>query len=152
MKQFSDVNTSRGAPMGRPNALALDDTPKSIKLFQVNLDAGGYDDGGAYWGHTPISPYRGHAPFALWCARDSQGNEQFVRAFARITAAAILEIPISCLQRGFSRYDVDFYFRNFCEKRMPPALLESADWEWWFEHNGYTIFDGSIRHAETPKI
>ena len=136
MKQFYDVNSSRGAPMGRPNALSLDDTPKSIQLFRVNLDSGGYDDGGAYWGSSPQS---------LWCARDSQGNEQFIRAFTRITAAASLEIPNSSLQRGLSKDEIGAYFRNFCEKRMPPSLLEAADWEWWFEQNGYTIFDGSSR-------
>ena len=134
MKQFRDVNSSRGAPMGRPNALALDNTPKSIQLFRVGLCSQGYDDGGAYWGHTPKS---------LWCARDFSGNEQFVRANSRITAAAILEIPIISLMRGIPRHEIYFYFRNFCEKRMPPSLLEAADWEWWFEQNGYTIFDGS---------
>ncbi len=136
MKQFYDVNSSRGAPMGRPNALSLDDTPKSIQLFQVRLCPQGYDDGGAYWGHTPQS---------LWCARDSQGAEQFVRCFTRVNAAAILEIPNNLLQRGFSRDEVDSYFRSFVEGRMPPSLLESADWEWWFEMNDYTIFDGSSK-------
>ena len=136
MKQFRDVNSSRGAPMGRPNALALDDTPKSIQLFQVRLCPQGYDDGGAYWGHTHQS---------LWCARDSQGAEQFIRAFTRITAAASLEIPNSSLQRGLSKDEIGAYFRNFCEKRMPPSLLEAADWEWWFEQNDYTIFDGSSK-------
>ena len=134
MKQFYDVNTARGAPMGRPYALVLDDKPKSIQLFQVNLCAQGYDDGGAYWGHTPKS---------LWCARDSQGNEQFTRCYTRVTAAAALEIPNNLLQRGFSRDELNSYFRSYCEKRMPPSLLEAADWEWWFEQNGYTIFDGS---------
>lgn len=136
MKQFYDVDSSRGAPMGRPHAIALDDSPKSITLFQVNLDSGGYDDGGAYWGNSNQS---------LWCARDKQGAEQFVRCFTRITAAAILEIPTNVLRRGFPRHEMDAYFRNFCEKRMPPSLLESADWEWWFEQNGYTIFDGSAQ-------
>ena len=136
MKQFYDVNSVRGAPMGRPNALGLDDTPWSIQLFSVRICSQGYDDGGAYWGHTPKS---------LWCARDSQGNEQFVRAFTRITAAAALEIPNNLLKRGFSRDEMDAYFRNFVEGRMPPSLLESADWEWWFEQNGYTIFDGSAQ-------
>ena len=143
MKQFRDVNSSRGAPMGRPNALALDDEPKSIKLFSVRICPQGYDDGGAYWGHTPQS---------LWCARDKQGNEQFVRAFTRTTAAAILEIPNNLLKRGIPRNELDTFFRNFCEKRMPPSLLEAADWEWWFEQNGYTIFDGSAKHAETTKV
>lgn len=134
MKQFKDVNSDRGAPMGRPNALALDNTPKSIKLFKVRLCSQGYDDGGAYWGLSPQS---------LWCARDRQGNEQFVRASSRITAAAALEIPNHSLHRGFSQEDMNSYFRSFVEGRMPPSLLEAADWEWWFEQNGYSIFDGS---------
>lgn len=143
MKQFSDVNSTRGAPMGRPNALGLDDNPWSIQLFRVRICSQGYDDGGAYWGLDSKS---------LWCARDSQGNEQFVRAFTRITAAAALEIPNRSLQRGLSKDEIGAYFRNFCEKRMPPSLLEAADWEWWFEQNGYTIFDGSAKHAETTDI
>lgn len=144
MKQFRDVNTSRGAPMGRPNALGLDDTPKSIKLFQVRLCSQGYDDGGAYWGHSPQS---------LWCARDSQGDEQFVNANSRIAAAAVLEIPNNLLKRGLDQYEIGAYFISFCEKRMPPSLLlEAADWEWWFEQNGYFLFDGSAKHAETTDI
>lgn len=138
MKQFKDVDTSRGAPMGRPNALSLDDSPKSIRLFKVRLCAQGYDDGGAYWGHL-LQP--------LWCARDSQGAEQLVRAFSRISAAAMLEIHNTALKRGFSQDVMDSYFRSFVEGRMPPSLLEAADWEWWFEQNGYTIFDGSSKHA-----
>ena len=143
MKQFADVNSTYGAPMGRPNARGLDDTPKSIQLFQVRLCPQGYDDGGVYWGHGPTS---------LWCARDRPGNEQFVRASSRITAAAILEIPNRNLLRGLSRNEMDAYFRNFCEKRMPPSLLEAADWEWWFEQNSYSIYDGSAKHAETPDV
>lgn len=143
MKQFSDVNSSRGAPMGRPNALALWTTPKSIQLFRVGLCSQGYDDGGAYWGLASQS---------LWCARDYSGNEQFIRANSRITAAVRLEIPNQSLQRGFSRDEVDAYFRSFVEGRMPPSLLESADWEWWFEQNGYSIFDGSAKHAESTNL
>ena len=142
MKQFYDVNTSRGAPIGRPHAPTLDDTPKSIQLFQVNIDSCGYDDGGAYWGLSPRS---------LWCARDSQGAEQFTRCYTRVTAAAALEIPNNLLQRGFSRDELNSYFRSFVEGRMPPSLLEAADWKWWFEQNGYTICDGSSKHA-TPNI
>lgn len=142
MKQFSDVNTFRGAPMGRPHAHTLDDTPKSIQLFRVRLCAQGYDDGGAYWGHTPEP---------LWCARDSLGNEQFIRYYTRITVAAMLEIPNSLLKRGISPDEMNDYFRSFCENRMPPMLRQTADWEWWFEQCGYTIFDGRAKH-ETTKV
>lgn len=136
MKQFSDVNTSRGAPMGRRYAYNLDTSPKSIRLFKVRICSQGYDDGGAYWGHGQT----------LWCARDSQGGEQFVRAISRIAAAAILEIPNHSLMLGLPRYEMMMYFRNFAEGRMPPSLLEAADWGRWFEANGYTIYDGSKRN------
>ena len=135
MKQFKDVNCSRGAPMGRPHAHNLDVTPKSVRLFKVRLDSGGYDDGGAYWGHGQT----------LWCARDSQGGEQFVRANSRIAAAAALEIPNHSLLLCLPRLEMEMYFRNFAEGRMPPSLREAADWGRWFEANGYTIYDGSSR-------
>ena len=135
MNQFNDVNARYGAPMGRPNARWLDDEPKSIRLFRVNICSQGYDDGGAYWGIGQ----------PLWCARDRSGAEQFVRANSRIAAVAILDIPNHNLMRGIPPHDADAYFRSFVEGRMPPSLLEAADWEWWFEQNGYSIFDGSSR-------
>lgn len=136
MKQFSDVNTSRGAPMGRPHTYNLDDTPKSVRLFKVRICSQGYDDGGAYWGLGQ----------PLWCAWDSRGGKQFVRASSRIAAAAALGIPNSLLMLGLPRLQMEAYFRNFAEGRMPPSLLESADWREWFEANGYTIYDGSERN------
>ena len=119
--------------MGRPHTHNLDDTPKSIRLFKVRICSQGYDDGGACWGHGQ----------SLWCARDSQGAEQFVRANSRIAAAAILGITNSLLVLGLPRYEMEMYFRNFAEGRMPPSLLESAGWREWFEQNGFKIFDGS---------
>ncbi len=76
-KQMSDVNCSRGAPMGRSHSPHIS---VPCRLFQVRLDAGGYDDGGAYWGSGE----------RLWCARDDEGNEQFVRAPNRSVAAHLL--------------------------------------------------------------
>lgn len=45
----TEVNTSRGAPMGRPN---VGKQPIQTKVYdkRVRLDSGGYDIGGAYWG------------------------------------------------------------------------------------------------------
>ena len=48
-KQFPEVSSKYGAPLGRLTSL-LGATPKGIRLFKVRLDSGGYDDGGAYWG------------------------------------------------------------------------------------------------------
>lgn len=90
MKQFVDVNGNYGAPMGRATfgSLAHFDPVtdvRPIELFRVNLDNGGYDDGGAYWGAGPT----------LFCARSrttypDTDYRQFVRAANRFDAAALL--------------------------------------------------------------
>lgn len=79
-KQFSDVNCSLGAPMGRaaygdPNGHEL------FRLFKVQLDSGGYDDGGAYWG----------LPNNIYCAQ-GEDFQRFVRADSREEAADELNI------------------------------------------------------------
>lgn len=83
MKQLPDVGCSRGAPMGRRDSPALSEAPRSVRLFRLWLDRGGYDDGGAYWGHGET----------LYCAQDDEGNRQFVRARTRAKAALLLNIP-----------------------------------------------------------
>lgn len=50
MKQFTDVNSQYGAPMGRRDFIGDTGAPYKFRLFKVRLDSGGYDDGGAYWG------------------------------------------------------------------------------------------------------
>lgn len=73
-KQFHDVSSLRGAPMGRAD---LHEPPQSkVRLFRVRLDAGGYDDGGAYWGLGP----------PLYCATDDYGFRMFTRAASREAA------------------------------------------------------------------
>jgi len=48
------VSSRLGAPHGRAE-YPLSDAPRSVRLFRVPLDSGGYDQGGAYWGHgAPI--------------------------------------------------------------------------------------------------
>lgn len=46
------VNCQYGAPMGRPNWNdgMPRDLPRKFYLRRINLDSGGYDNGGAYWG------------------------------------------------------------------------------------------------------
>lgn len=48
-RQFSDVNSTRGAPMGRVEWKGDYEHPYKLRLFQVKM-VDGYDDGGAYWG------------------------------------------------------------------------------------------------------
>jgi len=46
------VVTKYGAPMGRAEWGRPEDCPaRGVHLFHVPLDSGGYDRGGAYWGH-----------------------------------------------------------------------------------------------------
>lgn len=74
------VSGRYGAPMGRPNRdsytdkqgnthrLTVTANARPFHLVRVRLDAGGYDSGGAYWGHGaplyyfegPLSDVRGY--------------------------------------------------------------------------------------------
>ncbi|SFI05427.1 hypothetical protein [Methylobacterium brachiatum] len=68
---------SRGAGMGRPSpAVSNLDPEHRIQLFRVRLDSGGYDAGGAYWGHGQ----------RLYCAMDHNGWTHYFRASNRDTA------------------------------------------------------------------
>jgi hypothetical protein len=85
MKQFTSVNSSRGAPMGR--ASFCDNEEAKVQLFRVRMVDYDYDDGGAYWGG-------GGTP--LYCARDKAGEVQlFYRADNREEArkAVLDEYP-----------------------------------------------------------
>ena len=52
-----------------------------LKLFKIDLDSGGYDDGGAYWG----------SPSDIYCAQGANYLD-FVRATSRRAAAVELNI------------------------------------------------------------
>jgi len=51
---LSPAATQYGASMGRDNDSPGNfvDVPGGCRLRRVPLDAGGYDEGGAYWGHS----------------------------------------------------------------------------------------------------
>lgn len=84
VKRFiTPVSGQYGAPMGRNSYGILDNTePGSVHLFKVPLDNGGYDSGGAYWGHGGY----------IYCATDGDGYRQFVRAGSR--ERAMLELGL----------------------------------------------------------
>lgn len=77
-----------GAPMGRRDDALDFSEPNSVNLFEVKLDSGGYDNGGAYWGV-------GENP--IFVARQG-GAIQFVRARSRLDALIVLGIPWRCLK------------------------------------------------------
>lgn len=88
MAQFETVGTRYGAPMGR-REYGTNPEPKSVRLFRVRLDSGGYDDGGAYWGGGQ----------ALWCATDDADYRRFVRADGQLSAIVALELEAGALKR-----------------------------------------------------
>lgn len=88
-KQFNDVSGRYGAPMGRSDYGTPENATGKIRLFRVVLDSGGYDDGGAYWGHGG----------ALYCATDDADYRQFIRASSRLAAIAALCIKREQLAR-----------------------------------------------------
>src|SRR5690625_5179711 len=90
-KQFEDVGGRYGAPMGRRSygTVGYEFAPRSVRLFRVSLDGGGYDDGGAYWGIGE----------PLYCATDDIGYREFIRAGCRFGSAAWLLIAPQRLAR-----------------------------------------------------
>ena len=87
--KFEKLSMKYGASMGRSNYGRLD-VARRVRLFRVRLDAGGYDNGGAYWGLGR----------PLWCAlaedmsadlaQPATDARNFVRAATRKEAAELL--------------------------------------------------------------
>lgn len=75
-----DVSCKFGAPMGRHTGPDYLDTTNRLQLVRIRLDAGGYDAGGAYWGHHQ----------RLYYAADDCGNSKFFRARDRDHAKAVI--------------------------------------------------------------
>ena len=84
MKQFPAVSCKYGAPMGRSTYPFREKGFKDIHLFKVNLDSGGYDDGGAYWGH-------GAPLYVAWGDGAEEVQEMFLRASDREEAQEIVK-------------------------------------------------------------
>ena len=78
-KQMSDVNCSRGAPMGRFSNPRPPVENVKMYLRHVHLDSGGYDDGGAYWGI-------GQPLFQAHAGADYPSLSYFTRADSRKAA------------------------------------------------------------------
>lgn len=125
-KQFDNVCTSRGAPMGRREDSFLEtETQRYVRLFQVRIDRGGYDDGGAYWGLGQ----------PLFCALDGDGNRQFTRASSRTQAALILDIPTDALHKPLA--DWHTYGLAVLDGRAPmPEGKYRADVVEWLKRCG----------------
>lgn len=128
-RQFPAVNCQYGAPMGRRTyPISVEDKGcKSLHLFKVALDSGGYDDGGAYWGHS----YN-----ALYCARNEEVQE-FVRAYSREHAAAKLNLCNEDLIQSLSKQKVADLFMSWTNNRLPLQWDEVEYLGRWFEKFGH---------------
>lgn len=88
------VNCRYGAPLGRRGSLATVEPEGKVSLQRVRLDNGGYDAGGAYWGHG--------AP--LYCAMDEGGAfTSYFRAHSREAAKDQLRNDYPDAQFSFYR-------------------------------------------------
>lgn len=96
MAQFTMVSSTYGAPMGRKTS-PLGEAPRTVRVYRVKLDSGGYDDGGAYWGIG--------AP--LYCAECDEGGRQFVRATSRVWAIVLIGIPAENLKKKPSQCEIE---------------------------------------------
>lgn len=75
----SPVSSRYGAPMGRfTGPDYLETSAGRLHLMRVRLNSGGYDAGGAYWGHGE----------PLFYVEDQDGNSQYLRASSREAAKA----------------------------------------------------------------
>lgn len=126
-RQFPTVNCRYGAPMGRPTYPIREKGFKDIQLFKVRLDSGGYDDGGAYWGNRYNS---------LYCARNEESQE-FVRAYSREHAAALLGLDNFDLVRPLNKQKVADLFMSCTNNRLPSQWGEVEDLGLWFEGFGH---------------
>ena len=79
-----------GAPMGRAEWLPCNAAPRTVRVFKVTLNSGGYDIGGAYWGTGNT----------LYCATDSMLYREFLRAKNRAAAIVGLGIDSTLLIKG----------------------------------------------------
>lgn len=90
---LTPVNCDYGAPMGRWECHKYDDErPRSILCFNVPLDSGGYDSGGAYWG-LGMRLYCIVQPPSDGIYRPCAYYREFFRATSRGEAIAMSEIP-----------------------------------------------------------
>ena len=85
MRQTSQVSCKYGAPMGRSSHGSVVPGQK-VRLIRLNIDGGGYDDGGAYWG-------LGKPVYMAWTV-DAE-YEGYIRANSRKEAASELGITDS---------------------------------------------------------
>jgi len=77
---ISDVSSKYGAPMGRRTGPFYIDTSEKVYLRRIRVNAGGYDDGGAYWGQgLPLYEALNDSGGFIFRAADREAAKAHVR-------------------------------------------------------------------------
>lgn len=126
--------------MGRTTS-PLGEADRSIRLFIVRLDSGGYDDGGAYRGYTNDGT-------SLYCAQCEEGGQQFIRAGSRERAAFGLGITNPQLKKSLDGAGIPWGLAVIDGRAPMPEGSTKADIISWLESTGKAFF-GSQKYAET---
>ncbi|MBS4041670.1 MAG: hypothetical protein KGZ81_13865 [Flavobacteriales bacterium] len=99
-KQFDNVSSRYGAPMGRWEWHEIVPVFHSVRLYRVKLNAGGYDDGGAYWGiGKPLFCFEQPDLEQRDCCGNLVHFRVFIRAESRLRALAQAGISPRMLKR-----------------------------------------------------
>jgi hypothetical protein len=117
--RLSKGYTEYGAQMGRMGAKGDPDEALKFRVYQVHLDSGGYDNGGAYWGSgTPL--------FRALAEGVDQQVELYLRAEHRLAALQLVldEYPKARFFRGPAD---SFGFAEFLQAYITAALWSSTD-------------------------
>jgi len=115
--------------MGRPSSGYLEtQVRRYVRLFRVKLDSGGYDDGGAYWGHGE----------PIWCAIDDEGNMQTVRAPHRESAAFQLDLPTGALKVPLTYWN-QWGMAWLAGERPVPGGMTRDDVSTWLKRCGLAM-------------
>lgn len=85
MRKLTNVNSIRGAPMGRRDNVTEPDYPVKFRLERMQMVDGDYDNGGAYWGGYPSDPM-----WTAWGMGEEEEQELFLRAKTRDEAKALV--------------------------------------------------------------
>ena len=130
MTQFEKVSSRYGSPMGRLDDVCLETRVKrSVRLFRVRIDSGGYDEGGAYWGLGE----------PLFCAIDGDGNRKFIRAASRFHAAVKLDIPVPALKSGLPNWANQYCRYADNQELLKLHGISPADFFEWAKWSGVTM-------------
>lgn len=124
---LSKVSSKYGAPMGRRSTRGDADTAYNVVIRKVDLDSGGYDIGGAYWG-TPSNLWRYFAD-PIWdeeTQTEAEGFEEFVRAADYDAVKAIVMEAYPNAQIIPDSID-DEYRETFTESYIDAAIEDGQD-------------------------